>query len=71
MGGHLVSKGCRTQQPVRIEEGMVSDGFRNSSNLQASQEDQPLTDADRGKIEQNLRESATRRNQNPGKGQAS
>jgi hypothetical protein len=41
----------------------VSDGFRISSNPLDSQEDQQLTDADRGKIEQNLRESATGRNQ--------
>jgi len=46
----------------------VSDGFRISSDLLDSQEDQPLTGADRGKTEQNLRESATRRNQDSGKG---
>jgi len=42
----------------------VSDGFRNSSNPQAYQQDQALTSADRGKIEQTRRKSATRRNQN-------
>jgi hypothetical protein len=49
----------------------VNDGFRISSDPEASQEDQALTDEDRGKIEQNLRESATGHNQDPGKGQAS
>jgi len=42
---------------------MVTGGFRISSDPQANQEDQALTDADRGKIEQNLRQSATSRNQ--------
>jgi hypothetical protein len=42
----------------------VSDGFRISSDPQASQEDQALTNADRGKIEQEIRKSATGRNQN-------
>jgi hypothetical protein len=41
----------------------VSDGFRNSSDPLDSQEDQALGDADRGKIEQNKRKSATSRNQ--------
>lgn len=41
----------------------VSDGFRISSDLQANQQDQPLADADRGKIEQEICKSATRRNQ--------
>jgi hypothetical protein len=46
----------------------VSAGFQISTDPLDSQEDQPLTDADRGKTEQNLRESATRRNQDSGKG---
>jgi hypothetical protein len=41
----------------------VSDGFRNSSDPLDSQEDQALTDADRGKSRHYLRESATSRNQ--------
>jgi len=41
----------------------VSDGFRNESDPQYIQVDQRLTDADRGKIEQDRRKSATRRNQ--------
>jgi len=41
----------------------VSDGFRNSSNPQSYQQDQTLTSADRGKIEQTRRKSATSRNQ--------
>jgi hypothetical protein len=41
---------------------MVSDGFRNSSNHKAYQQDQALTGADRGKIEQEIRKSATSRN---------
>jgi hypothetical protein len=40
----------------------VSDRFRNSSDPQASQQDQALTDADHGKIEQEIRKSATSRN---------
>jgi len=50
---------------------MVSGGFRNSLDHQTSQQDQSLMDADRGKIEQDKRKSATRRNQGSGKGQAS
>ena len=42
---------------------MVSGGFRISSDPLSSQEDQALMDADRGNTEQNLRESATSRNQ--------
>jgi hypothetical protein len=42
----------------------VSDGFRISSDHEGNQQDQLLTDADRGNTEQNLRESATSRNQN-------
>lgn len=42
---------------------MVSVRFRNSSSPLDNQEDQALTNADRGKIEQNLRQSATSRNQ--------
>ena len=41
---------------------MVSGGFRISSDTEASQEDQTLTDADRGKFAQNNRTSATSRN---------
>ena len=41
----------------------VSDGFRNSSSPQATQEDQSLTNADCGKSEQEIRKSATSRNQ--------
>jgi hypothetical protein len=40
----------------------VSDGFRISSDYEDNQEDQSLTDVDRGNTEQNLRESATSRN---------
>ena len=42
---------------------MVSDGFRIDRDPHGIQADQPLTDADRGKIEQELRKSATSRNQ--------
>lgn len=42
----------------------VSDGFRNDRDPQCIQADQQLTDADRGKIEQEIRKSATSRNQN-------
>jgi len=41
----------------------VSDGFRNSSNTQAIHVDQSLTNADRGNIEQEIRNSATSCNQ--------
>ena len=41
----------------------MSDGFRISSDHEENQEDQSLTDADRGELRQNLRESATSRNQ--------
>jgi hypothetical protein len=44
----------------------VSDGIRNERDPQRIQADQPLTDADRGKIEQDRRKSATSRNQNSG-----
>ena len=40
----------------------VSDGFRISSDPEASQEDQPLADADHGETRQNFRKSATSRN---------
>jgi hypothetical protein len=43
--------------------GECANDFRNSSNPLAYQQDQALTDANRGKIEQNRRKSATRRNQ--------
>jgi uncharacterized membrane protein YcgQ (UPF0703/DUF1980 family) len=46
-----------------IEGYGVSDGFRISCDPQTTQEDQLLTDADRGKIEQERRKSATSRNQ--------
>jgi hypothetical protein len=42
----------------------VSDGFRIDSDPHGIQADQQLTDADRGKIEQEIRKSATSRNQN-------
>ncbi len=42
----------------------VSDGFRNERDHQHIQADQQLTHADRGKIEQKIRKSATSRNQN-------
>jgi hypothetical protein len=42
----------------------VSDGFRNARDPQDIQADQSLTNADRGKIEQEIRKSATSRNQN-------
>jgi hypothetical protein len=58
-------------QAVNEKKYGVSDGFRNSSDPQASQEDQALTNADRGKIEQEIRKSATSRNQGSGEGQAS
>ena len=41
----------------------MCDGFRISSDHEDNQEDQSFTDADCGKTEQNLRESATSRNQ--------
>ena len=41
----------------------VSDGFRNERDPQDIQADQSLTNADRGKIEQDRRKSATSRNQ--------
>jgi len=41
----------------------MSDGFRISSDHEDNQEDQSFTDADCGKTDQNLRESATSRNQ--------
>ncbi len=41
----------------------VSDGFRNARDPQDIQADQSLTNADRGKIEQDRRKSATSRNQ--------
>ena len=41
----------------------MSDGFRISPDPLDSQEDQALTDAGRGTTRQNLRESATSRNQ--------
>jgi len=45
-------------------EGMFFAGFRNSSNPQATEDDQPLTSAARGKIEQEIRKSsASSRNQ--------
>ena len=43
---------------------MVSGGFRISSDHDDNQEDQSLTDADSGELRQNLRDSATSRNQN-------
>ena len=46
MGDRLVSQASHTQQPVRIEVGDVSAGFRISSDPQASQEDQALGDAE-------------------------
>jgi hypothetical protein len=46
----------------------VSAEFRNSSDPHDNQEDQALTDADLGKARQNLRKSATRRNQDSDKG---
>jgi hypothetical protein len=42
---------------------MLSEGFRITSDHEDNQEDQSLTDADRGKIRQTLCESATSRNQ--------
>ncbi len=42
----------------------VSDGFRIERDPQCIQADQQLTDADRGKIEQEIRKSATSRNLN-------
>lgn len=41
----------------------VSDGFRISSDPQAHQQDQILSSADRDETRQNLRKSATGRNQ--------
>lgn len=41
----------------------ASDGFRNERDPQGIQADQPLTDADRGKIEHHRRKSATSRYQ--------
>ena len=41
----------------------MSDGFRNAWDPQDIQADQSLTNADRGKIEQKIRKSATSRNQ--------
>jgi hypothetical protein len=48
----------------------VSDGFRISSDHDQNQEDQSVADADRGETQQNLRKSATSRNQGSGEGQA-
>ena len=44
----------------------MSDGLRINRSPQAFQEDQALSSADRGKIEQENRKSATSRNQNSG-----
>jgi hypothetical protein len=41
----------------------VDDGFRNEEDPQHIQADQQLTDADRGKFRQEIRKSATSRNQ--------
>jgi len=41
----------------------VSDWFRISPEHQANQQDQALEDADRGETRQNIRKSATSRNQ--------
>ena len=41
----------------------MSDGFRISSDHEDNQEDQSLTDADCAELRQNLRQSATSRNQ--------
>jgi len=45
----------------------VSAGFRISSDHNTPQQYQPLTNADRGKIEQERRKFATSRNQKPDK----
>jgi hypothetical protein len=50
-----------------IEGYGVSDGFRISSDHDEIQEDQSVADADRGETQQNLRKSATSRNQDPSK----
>ena len=42
----------------------MDDGFRNEGDPQAIQGDQGLTSADGGKFEQEIRKSATSRNQN-------
>lgn len=44
----------------------VSDGFRNASDPHPYQQDQALTSADPGKLEQEIRKSATSRNQESG-----
>lgn len=54
---------CRRLIVKRKMHG-VSDGFRNERDSQGIQADQSLTNADRGKIEQARRKSATSRNQN-------
>jgi hypothetical protein len=41
----------------------VDDGFQNEGNPQRIQVDEQLTDADRGKFGQEIRNSATSRNQ--------
>jgi hypothetical protein len=53
------------------EEIGVSDGLRISSDPASTQEDQSLTDADRGETRQNLREPATKRNQDSDEEQGS
>ena len=46
-----------------VKKHGMSDGFRISSDHEDNQDDQALTNADRGNTEQHLRESATSRNQ--------
>jgi hypothetical protein len=67
MQGDCADGGARdirkSSRAVTEKKYGVSDGFRISSDPQATQEYQALTSADHGKIEQEIRKSATSRNQ--------